>query len=47
MRLCGTPTAATFGPEQVLAMLGGADEVVGRTQSHDVHAVLAADNYGT
>jgi ketosteroid isomerase-like protein len=34
------------GPDQVLAMLTGADEVVGRTQSHHVHAVLADDNYG-
>jgi ketosteroid isomerase-like protein len=34
------------GPEQVLTMLARADEIVGRTQSHEVHALLANDEYG-
>jgi ketosteroid isomerase-like protein len=34
------------GPDQVLAMLAAADDVVGRTQSHDVHAILSDDTYG-
>jgi limonene-1,2-epoxide hydrolase len=34
------------GPAQVMAMLAEADEMAGRSQSHDVHAILADDDYG-
>jgi ketosteroid isomerase-like protein len=41
-----TEGADLRGPEAVLTMLAHADEIVGRTQSHDVHALLADDEYG-
>jgi uncharacterized protein len=34
------------GPQAVLAILAEADRTVGRTQSHEIHAILADDDYG-
>jgi ketosteroid isomerase-like protein len=34
------------GPQAVVAMLAEADRIVGRTQSHEIHTILADDDYG-
>jgi ketosteroid isomerase-like protein len=34
------------GPQAVVAMLAEADRIVGRTQSHEIHTILADDYYG-
>lgn len=34
------------GPQAVMAMLAEADQIVGRTQSHEIHTILADDDYG-
>ncbi|HSK56131.1 MAG TPA: nuclear transport factor 2 family protein [Jiangellales bacterium] len=34
------------GPQSVMAMLAEADRIVGRTQSHEIHTILADDDYG-
>jgi ketosteroid isomerase-like protein len=34
------------GPQAVMAMLAEADRVVDRTQAHEIHTILADDDYG-
>jgi ketosteroid isomerase-like protein len=34
------------GPESVMAMLAEADRILGRPQSHEIHTILADDDYG-
>lgn len=41
-----TQSGDLHGPAPVIAMLADADRAVGETQSHQIHAILADDDYG-